>query len=85
MAVLDPNQLGELRSRMARNTASQTWSKSQFNAAIQAIEDLMFAGSTRTTVSNAIEGAAAGVFNTQQKELLFAIWSLTYAQRQGVI
>jgi hypothetical protein len=85
MAVFTAEQLGELRTAICRNTATQHWTKPQINAAIQAIEDLMVQPSTRTAVSNAIEAVAAGVFDVAEKELLFAIWSLTYARRQGVI
>ncbi len=85
MAIFTVEQLGELRSALARNTATQSWTKPQVNAALQAIEDLMVQPSTRTAVSNAIEAAAPSVFDVAQKELLFAVWSLTYARRQGLI
>jgi hypothetical protein len=85
MAALNQNEIGELRSLLAKNTATQTWTKAQFNAAIQAIEDFMQQPSTRNGIGGAIETAAPGVFDVTTKQLAFAIWSITYARRQGVI
>jgi tellurite resistance protein len=84
MATLSEDERGELRSKLARSTATQHWTKPQVNAALQSIEDLMVQTSTRNAVGGAIESAAAGVFDNSEKQLLFAIWSLTYARRQGI-
>lgn len=83
MAVLSEDELAEFRSDMARNSATQSWSKAQFKAAIQAVEDFMQQSSTKTGLLSAIEAAAPGAFTNQQKQDLFVMWSKTYARRQG--
>ena len=85
MAVLTSQELGELRSIMARNTASQSWTKPQVNAALQAIEDRMRLAATQTTIGNDIETAAPGVFNQAQKNQLFGVWCASAARRLGII
>jgi hypothetical protein len=85
VAVLSPDQFADLRSRLNRDVAVQTWTKAQINAAIQAVEDRMQLAATKTAISNDIEAVAPGVFDANTKQLIFAIWSLTYATRQGVI
>lgn len=84
MATLNENELVELRSDMARNSATQTWSKQDFKAGVQAIEDFMLQSSTKTALLNAVEAAAPGAFTNQQKQDLFVMWSKTYARRQGM-
>lgn len=84
MAALTTEEQVELRSMLARVTAQQHWSKPQVNTAIQTIEDLMQQPATRNNIANAIEGAVPGVFDGQEKQLLFSAWSVTYARRQGI-
>jgi len=85
MATLDSDNLRELRSILARNTATQTWTKPQLNAALQAVEDQMASPGTRSAIGNAIEAAAPGVFTVPMKETVFAVWCITYARRQGLL
>ena len=85
MATFTSAQAGELMRMMNLNVTPQHWNKSQITAALQAIEDRMMSAGTRTTIANDIEAVAAGVFSGTQKEMLFAIWSVTYAMRQGII
>lgn len=73
MAAITSDELLALRRRAAASSATQTWTKAQVNAALQAIEDLMET-TGRTAINNAIEGAAPGVFNGAQKRLLFAAY-----------
>jgi hypothetical protein len=44
----------------------------------------MTSQATKNTLVTDIENAAPGVFNGQQKELLFALWCRTFWQRVGV-
>lgn len=85
MAVLTEGQKTELRNLMAKVESPQTWTKAQLGAALQAVEDLMQLNATKTSISNAIEGAAAGVFTAAQKNKIFAIWAVTFAVRQGIL
>jgi hypothetical protein len=84
MAAFTPEELQELRSALARNTDAHHWDKPTVNNTLQVIEDFMQQTSTRQAVGNAIENAAPGVFNVAEKTQLFAIWSLTFARRQGL-
>jgi len=70
MATISSIILTELRQALAAG-ANPTWTKAQLNAALQSIETLLEAGSTQTAISNAIEAAAAGVFNAGQKRAIF--------------
>jgi predicted component of type VI protein secretion system len=60
------------------------YTKPQFNAALQAIEDRLQLAATRTAIANDIEAAAPGVFSAAEKNTLFGIWCVTAAQRLGV-
>lgn len=71
MATITADELLTMRRRAAAATTTQTWTKAQVGAALQALEDLM-ESSGRTAINNAIEGAAPGVFSGAQKRLLFA-------------
>lgn len=73
MATLTAGDLLNQRRRASSSTTTQTWTKAQANAALQAIEDLMET-TGRTAINNAIEGAAAGVFTNAQKRVLFATY-----------
>ena len=84
MAVLTEDERQELRSLMTRNTAEQGWDKAQINAALQAVEDRMRSAATQNAIGADIEAAAPGVFNAQQKQLLFGIWCSSAARRLGV-
>jgi len=85
MAVLTSHQLVELQRKLAANTATQTWDKAQASAAIQAVEDFIQQASTKTSIANAIETAAPGVFDGATKQMIFACWCFTAAQRMGVV
>jgi len=85
MATLTSAQLVELMRHVNKNVAEQTWTKAQISAALQAIEDRMLLASTKTTISSDIEAAAPGVFDNNQKNILFAVWCITFATRQGVL
>jgi hypothetical protein len=85
MAQLTAEELGELRTRLNANTATQAWTKPQVNAALQAIEDRLRLAGTQTAIGNDIEAAAPGVFTPAQKQLLFGIWCVSAARRLGVL
>jgi len=85
MAVLNPTELAELRQTMARNTATVNFTKTQVNAALQAIEDRLRAAATQTALSNDIEAVAPGAFSAGQKSTLFGVWCVSAARRLGVI
>lgn len=84
MAALTEDEKVELRSMLARVTAQQHWNKAQVNTAVQAVEDLMQLPATRQNIGSAIETAVPGVFGTNDKQLIFSAWSVTYARRQGI-
>jgi hypothetical protein len=84
MAVLSASELAELRSALTRNTTTQTWTKAQVGAALQAIEDRVRLAGTQTTIANDIEAAAPGIFSAGQKTTLFGIWCLSAARRLGI-
>ena len=84
MATLSALELQELRSALNRNTTTQTWTKAQVAAALQAIEDRVRLAGTQTTIANDIESAAPGVFSGGQKVTLFGIWCLSAARRLGI-
>jgi hypothetical protein len=69
---------------MSRHFSDVTWNKPAINDALQAIEDT-FQTTGKTALNNAIEGAAPGVFNAQQKKLLVAYFILTAAFREGAL
>lgn len=85
MAILSPEEMGELRSVMCRNTAAQNWDKAQINAALQAIEDRLRTAGTQNTLGSDIEAIVPGVFNAQQKQLLMGVWCASAARRLGVL
>jgi hypothetical protein len=85
MAVLSSADLQELRSRLCFNTSTQTWTKAQVNAALQAIEDRVQLTATKNAIAGDIEAAAPGVFDASQKQLLFGIWCYSAARRLGII
>lgn len=84
MATFTSAELQELRGVLNRNTATQTWTKAQVNAALQAIEDRVRLAGTQTTIGNDIESAAPGVFSAGQKTTLFGIWCASAARRLGI-
>jgi len=71
MAVLADMTLSGLR----RVCQAGGWSKAQINAALQAIEDT-FEGPGRTALNNAIETAAPGIFDANQKRALVKAYLL---------
>lgn len=84
MATLTSAQLTALRNAAERNLTVH-YTKAQVGAALQAIDDQMQLAATRTAIGNAIEAAAPGAFSVAEKTTLFALWSLTFARRQGVL
>lgn len=90
MATIITADLETHRRRFALGR-NPTWTKTQFNAALQAIEDAMVSGSNvgartvKTYIGQAVETAAPGVFNAGQKDDLFLVWSLLNARRGGIL
>jgi len=85
MAVLTDLEKQELRSALNRNLDTQTWTRAQVDAALQAVEDRMGLASTSTAIGGDIETVAPGVFNAAQKQLLFGVWCVSAARRLGVL
>ncbi len=85
MAVFTSKQLNFLMDHVCKNTTTQSWTKAQVSAALQAIEDRMQLPATKSAISSDIETAAPGIFTANQKDLLFSVWSISYAIRQGVL
>jgi hypothetical protein len=83
MAVLNATDLADLRGVAQRNLVVH-YTKTQVNAALQAIEDRMQLASTKTALGNDIEAAAPGVFTAAEKTTLFGIWCWTAAKRLGI-
>lgn len=84
MATLSNPELIEMMRHMCNNTATQTWTKAQVSAALQAVEDRVRLASTQNAIANDIEGAAPGVFSSQQKLIIFGVWCVSAARRLGV-
>lgn len=85
MATLTANELAELRAYCVPNMGTAHWTKTNVNAALQAVEDRMQLAATKTAIGSDIEAAAPGVFSAAEKTKLFAIWAVTFARRQGII
>jgi hypothetical protein len=83
MATLTPEQLAELRRRVARGQSPVTWDKLQVNAALQAVENY-FEDVGRAAIGAAIEAAAPGVFGGPQKARIVAFWLWQKFRREGV-
>lgn len=82
MAALLPGELTELRQLVARDQLVD-YTKTQANAALQAIEDWFEAN--RTALGNAINTATAPyVFTPAMKRRLFAHWCRQKFGREGV-
>lgn len=90
MAVLTVAELGEARRRYATGR-TPSWTKTQFNDALQAIETAMTgnanvgASSVKAYIAAQIEAAAPGVFSNQQKDDLGVAWSRLNAARGGIL
>jgi hypothetical protein len=69
---------------------SPTWTKPQFNSALQATEDAMTGSanvgprSVPQHIGQAIETAAPGVFNAGMKDDIGVIWCRLNADRGGI-
>ena len=61
---------------------SQTWSKAEVHAAVQAVEDRWDAAGTQIALSTDIEAAAPGVFTNPQKKHLAAFWLIMRGERE---
>lgn len=76
MAVLTSKQLDACREGMYQDGVSVTYTKSQMNAALQAVEDKF--ESVRASFSTAIDTATAPlVLTLAQKKKVFAYWALS--------
>jgi hypothetical protein len=84
MATISSSDLQAYCVSLCRNTATQTWTRPQVEAALQAIEDFMVLPATKTSIGGAIETAAPTVFTAAQKLTLFGIWCELAASRLGV-
>jgi hypothetical protein len=84
MPVITPEEFSEFINDMNSRTDEQSWTKPEIRAAVQAIEDFFALGATRQTIAGKIEEVAPGVFNGQQKELIFALWCKVFARRTGL-
>lgn len=84
MAVLTASELAAAREIKNRDGETVTWVRSEINAAIQAIEDLLEQPSTLSAVRNAIETAAPGRFTNGQKRRLFFLVCSLKARGAGV-
>jgi hypothetical protein len=74
-------ELTDLRQQVAAATTSQSWTKPQVNAAIQALED-WWDTSGRAAAGAAIEAAVPGVFTNQQKKVIGKYWLVQKAGRE---
>lgn len=81
MAILTNDQLGDLRRGTEMDRTPLTHTKTQVNAAFQAIEDRFEA--VRASFGTAIETAAPGVFSGPQKIALVKFWLRSKFDRGG--
>lgn len=72
MAILIPDELAALRRQCASERATVNYTKSQVNAALQAIEDWF--ESNRVSLGVAVEAATPGQFNAAEKRRLVKHW-----------
>ena len=73
MAVLTTEELVGLRREVARRLTEVSWTKSQMNAAVQALEDA--SSVVRDTLAAAIGGAAGGpTLDDAQKDAVILSW-----------
>lgn len=73
---LTADQRTTLRQLIAANLATQTWTKPQVNAALDALDD-WFETSGRAAAGAAIEAAVPGVFTGPQKRVIGKYWLAT--------
>lgn len=71
MATITSAKLAKHRQALAAEVNEVTWTKSQVNAAVQAVVDLLLSPSSQTQVNNSIETASPGIFNASQKQRIF--------------
>lgn len=89
MVAIASTDLEDMR-RITSHRRSAHWTKTQINAALQAIEDAMTAGNVgartvKVFIGAAIETAAPGVFNAAEKDDLFVIWCRFNVARGGFL
>lgn len=71
MAILTTNQLADQRRECAQAVTVINYTKPQFNAAAQAVEDVFTSASLRTALNNAINNATTPlVLDAAQKRAL---------------
>lgn len=61
---------------------SQTWSKPEIDAAVEAIESRWDAAGTQNAIASDMEAAAPGVFTNAQKKYLAAFWLIMRGERE---
>ncbi|MGI9489096.1 MAG: hypothetical protein ACR2RF_25065 [Geminicoccaceae bacterium] len=73
MAVLTAEELTELRQGAANDSITLAWTKTNINAALQAIED-WWETTAKLDAATEIETAAPGVFSNPEKKLIGKWW-----------
>lgn len=74
MAVLDPTQLAKVRQRLAKDTTSQSWTKAEANAALQAIEDWWHKPAVQSSLNTDVVASSSFVWDTPQKKAALKHW-----------
>lgn len=87
MATLSSTELATLRNDCEKSilagALALNYTKAQINASLQALENY-FEATTRAGFGTAIENAAPGVFNANQKKRLAAFYIRQKCLREGV-
>ena len=88
MAILIPNELSDLRQKVAAKAKEKDvtidWLKAQINLALQAIEDEWEHPATKALFSDAIETVVPGLFDNQEKKIMGRYWLSDKARREEV-
>ncbi len=74
--AFNATQLSDVRQRIAAIAVTQGWTRTQVNAAINAVDD-WFETTGRQEATAAIEAAVPGVFTAQQKRWIGKFWMFT--------
>ena len=82
MAVITLNELVKGRRRLTKKSDVVTWSKSEVNFALQAIEDWYEAN--KADAITAIEASAPGVFSLEEKRTISRIW-VSFKAKKGLV
>lgn len=77
MAQLTDAEKIKIRRAVARKAVAMNipvaWVKSELHDSVQAVEDVLSSAALQTSINNAIEGAAPGLFTVAQKRWLVAL------------